>query len=44
MAGGNVHGQRFGALSTSLQNANFGLWRSQANGPRQMQMSLKLYW
>jgi hypothetical protein len=35
---------QFGALSTSLQNANFGLWRAQANTPRRMQMSLKLYW
>jgi hypothetical protein len=35
---------QFGALSTSLQSANFGLWRTQANSPRRMQMSLKLYW
>jgi hypothetical protein len=35
---------RFGSLSNSLQNANFGVYRSQANGPRRLQMSLKLYW
>jgi hypothetical protein len=37
---------QFGALSggTSLQNANFGNWRSQSNSARRMQMSLKLYW
>jgi hypothetical protein len=36
----------FGALSnaTTLQNPNFGLWRSQANDPRRMQVALKLYW
>ena len=28
----------------TLQNANFGLWRTQANSARRMQMSLKLYW
>ncbi|MGA2267983.1 MAG: carboxypeptidase regulatory-like domain-containing protein [Bryobacteraceae bacterium] len=37
---------QFGALSggTSLQNANFGLWRTQSNSARRMQVSLKLYW
>jgi hypothetical protein len=35
---------RFGSLSNSLQSANFGVYRSQANGPRRLQMSLKLYW
>ena len=37
---------RFGGLSgaTSLQNANFGLYRTQSNTPRRMQVSLKLYW
>jgi len=37
---------RFGALSggATLQNANFGLWRSQSNDARQMQVALKLYW
>ena len=37
---------QFGALSsgTSLQNANFGLWRTQSNTPRRMQVSLKFYW
>jgi hypothetical protein len=36
----------FGPLSsaTVLQNPNFGLWRAQANSPRQMQLALKLYW
>lgn len=37
---------RFGSLSggNSLQNANFGLWRTQANSPRRLQMALKLTW
>ena len=37
---------QFGALSGggTLQNANFGLWRTQANSGRRMQVSLKLYW
>jgi hypothetical protein len=38
---------RFAALSggTTLQNANFGLWRSQpANQWRRMQLTLKLLW
>jgi hypothetical protein len=37
---------RFGALSgaTTLQNANFGLFRTQANTPRQMQIAAKLNW
>ena len=37
---------QFGALSggTTLQNANFGLWRSQSNSGRRMQVSMKLYW
>jgi len=37
---------QFGALSGggTLQNANFGLWRTQANSGRRMQASLKLYW
>jgi hypothetical protein len=35
---------RFGFQSTSLQNANFGLMRTQANSPRRFQLSLKLYW
>ena len=36
----------FGGLSgaTSLQNANFGLYRTQSNSGRRMQVSLKLYW
>jgi hypothetical protein len=36
----------FGSISggTSLQNANFGLWRSQSNSPRRMQFALKLSW
>jgi hypothetical protein len=36
---------QFGALSsgTTLQNANFGLWRTQSNSGRRMQVSLKLY-
>jgi len=35
----------FGALGggATLQNPNFGLWRSQANTQRRMQVSLKLY-
>jgi hypothetical protein len=35
----------FGAASggTSLQNANFGLWNTQANTPRTLQLALKLY-
>jgi outer membrane receptor protein involved in Fe transport len=37
---------RFGSLSggNSLQNANFGLWRSQSNSPRRLQLVLKLTW
>ena len=37
---------QFGPLSsaTTLQNANFGNWRSQSNSPRRMQVSMKLYW
>ena len=37
---------QFGALSggTTLQNANFGNWRSQSNSPRRMQVSMKFYW
>ena len=37
---------RFGALggATTLQDPNFGLWRTQINSPRQMQLVLKLYW
>ena len=37
---------QFGSLSggSTLQNANFGLWRTQANSARRMQVSLKLYW
>jgi hypothetical protein len=37
---------QFGALSggTTLQNANFGNWRSQSNSARQMQVSAKFYW
>jgi len=37
---------QFGALSGggTLQNANFGLWRTQANSGRRMQVSMKLYW
>jgi len=37
---------RFGGLSNAgtLQNANFGLYRTQSNTPRRMQVSLKLYW
>ncbi|HZT31120.1 MAG TPA: TonB-dependent receptor [Bryobacteraceae bacterium] len=36
----------FGPLSgaTTLQNPNFGLWRTQSNTQRRMQVSLKLYW
>jgi len=36
----------FSALSggTSLQNANFGLWRTQGNSARRMQVAAKLYW
>jgi hypothetical protein len=37
---------RFGALSggNQLQNANFGLWRTQSNTWRRMQLALKIYW
>jgi len=28
----------------TLQNSNWGLWRSQGNSQRRMQVSLKLYW
>jgi hypothetical protein len=37
---------QFGPLSSgaTLQNANFGNWRSQSNSPRRMQVSLKFYW
>ena len=37
---------QFGSLSggTTLQNANFGNWRSQSNSGRRMQVSMKLYW
>jgi hypothetical protein len=36
---------QFGALSGggTIQNANFGLWRTQSNSARRMQVSLKLY-
>lgn len=36
----------FGSLSGggTLQNANFGLWRTQSNTQRRMQVSLKFYW
>jgi Carboxypeptidase regulatory-like domain len=36
----------FGPLSgaTTLQNNNWGLWRTQSNTQRRMQVSLKLYW
>lgn len=36
-----IFGPSSGALS--IQNANFGLWATQANNPRQMQLALKLY-
>jgi len=37
---------QFGALGggATLQNNNWGLWRTQANSQRRMQVSLKLYW
>jgi hypothetical protein len=37
---------QFGSLSGggTLQNANFGLWRTQSNSGRRMQVSMKLYW
>jgi hypothetical protein len=37
---------RFGSLSggSSLQNANFGLWRAQSNSARRLQLALKLTW
>jgi hypothetical protein len=37
---------QFGPLSsaTTLQNANFGNWRSQSNSGRRMQVSMKFYW
>lgn len=37
---------QFGGLSgaTSLQNSNWGLYRTQSNTQRRMQVSLKLYW
>ena len=37
---------QFGSLSggSTLQNANFGLWRNQSNAARRMQLSMKLYW
>jgi hypothetical protein len=37
---------QFGALSggATLQNANFGNWRSQSNSARRMQVSMKFYW
>ena len=36
----------FGPLTngTTLQNANFGLWRNQTNTQRRVQLALKLYW
>jgi hypothetical protein len=36
----------FSGLSgaTTLQNANYGLWRNQGNSARRMQLALKLYW
>jgi hypothetical protein len=36
----------FGSLSGggTLQNANFGLWRTQANSGRRLQLSAKFYW
>ena len=36
-----IFGPSSGALS--LQNANFGLWATQANAPRVMQLALKVY-
>jgi hypothetical protein len=37
---------QFGPLSggATLQNANFGNWKSQSNSARRMQVSMKLYW
>ena len=37
---------QFGPLSgaTTLQNNNFGMWRTQSNTHRRMQVSMKLYW
>jgi hypothetical protein len=37
---------QFGPLSsgTTLQNANFGNWKSQSNSARRMQVSMKFYW
>jgi hypothetical protein len=37
---------QFGSLSggATLQNANFGNWKSQSNSARRMQVSMKLYW
>jgi hypothetical protein len=37
---------QFGSLSggTTLQNANFGNWKSQSNSARRMQVSMKFYW
>ena len=37
---------QFGSLNggATLQNNNWGLWRTQANSQRRMQVSLKLYW
>ena len=37
---------QFGSLSggATIQNPNFGLWRTQANTQRRMQVSVKLYW
>ncbi len=29
---------------STLQDPNFGLWRTQLNTPRRMQLALKLYW
>jgi hypothetical protein len=36
----------FGSLSggSTLQNNNWGLWRTQSNTQRRMQLSLKFYW
>ena len=35
---------RFNTGNRNVQNPNFGLVNSTLNGPRRMQLALKLYW
>ena len=35
---------QFGAPNTAVTNAAFGTISAQANGPREVQLGVKLYW